>query len=113
MLRLVAGRDSGGREGVSLSGSSTVLSRFDVTSVTVMTGSLGNNQDEGGKNDDIRCKYEQSWMPDVPQQAPSASDPTKYNGHEPGCNYHDRDRRNVDTEKVDIGKSHAGAPASK
>src|ERR1700730_572991 len=113
MRRLVMARDSGGREGASLLRSSTALSCFDVTSAMVMTSSHGNGQDEGRKNNDVHCKHEQSGMPDVPQQAPAASDPTQYDGHEPGFDHHDRDRRNVDTEQVDIGKSHAGAPASK
>jgi hypothetical protein len=41
------------------------LSRFDVTSATVMTGSFGTGQDEARKNDDVHCKNEQSRMPDV------------------------------------------------
>src|SRR5882757_5089640 len=89
ILRLAAVRDSGGREGASLSGSSTALSRFDVTSVTVMTSSLGNGQNEGRKNDDVHCKHEQCGMPDVLQQAPAVSDPTQHDGNEPGFDHHD------------------------
>jgi len=52
-------------------------------------------------------------MPDVPQQTGAAGDPTQYDGDEPGSDHHDRDRRNVDTEEVDIGKLHADTPVSK
>ena len=75
--------------------------------------SLGIGQDERRKNDDVHCKHEQRGMPDVPQQAPAARDPTQYDGNDPGFDHHDRDRRNVDAEEVDIGKPRAGAPASK
>src|SRR4051794_36968728 len=109
-LRLDAVRDSGRREGTSLSRSSTAPSRLDVTSATVMTNSLGNGQDEGRKNDDVHCKHEQSGVPDVSQQAPAAGDPIQYDGNEPGFDHHDGDRRDVDAEQVDIGKSHAGVP---
>ena len=34
-------------------------------------------------------------------------------GHEPGADHHERDRRNVYAEQVDLREAHAVAPASK
>src|SRR5277367_3249385 len=52
-------------------------------------------------------------MPGVSQQAEAAGDATQCDRDEPGADENKRERRDVNTEQVDLGEAHAGALESK
>src|SRR6516225_1272644 len=107
--RLVGWRESGTR-----SSRSSPAPRFDVTSAgifmtsaSVMTTSVRNDQGCGRENNDINGKHEQSRMPNVSQQTEAAGYPAQRDRDDPGCDHQQTYWGNVNAKQINFGEPHA------
>jgi hypothetical protein len=70
-------------------------------------------QHDRGEHDPVDCEHERRWVPNVSQQSKSGGEPAQPDCECSGGDHHQRHRRDIDAEQVDLDEPHPGAPASK
>src|SRR6266404_3524407 len=103
-----------GRAGAGArAGRSTTFAGSDLVSASDMATSAGDDQDHRRQHDHVDGEEEQRRVPDMPQQVIRRHRPTQAEGDEPRRHHQQGDRRDVDTEQVDLEELQPGPPMSK
>src|SRR5689334_14386323 len=112
--RLVVLRAAGSGAQTTAAALSPTASRLALTSTSDMaTSTRFDEQHDRREHDHVDGEYEQRGVPDVSQQFEAGSQPAQPDCEYPGGDHHQRHRRDIDAEQVDLDEPHPGRPASK